>query len=44
MVTGEEAFPELAIGSLLKRASGEDLDGHRARWDRATADQFEPTD
>jgi glutamate synthase domain-containing protein 2 len=44
MVTGDEAFPELAIGSLLKRASGEDLGGHRARWDRATADQFEPTD
>lgn len=44
MVTGDEAFPELAIGSLLEKAKGGDPGGYRARWDRATADQFEPTD
>ncbi len=44
MVTGDQAYPELAIGSLLKRSKGEDPGGHRERWNRATADQFEPTD
>ncbi|EPX79837.1 FMN-binding glutamate synthase family protein [Litoreibacter arenae] len=43
MVTGDEAFFSLEIGSLLKKAK-DDPGGYHARWARAKADQFAPTD
>ncbi|NNK78796.1 MAG: FMN-binding glutamate synthase family protein, partial [Litoreibacter sp.] len=42
METGDEAFPYLPEGFLLKKGA----DGHdyRTRWDRAHADSFAPVD
>ncbi len=43
MVTGDEAFASLEIGSLLKTGKV-DPGGYRERWARAKADQFTPFD
>ncbi|MEP2096716.1 MAG: FMN-binding glutamate synthase family protein [Paracoccaceae bacterium] len=42
MVTGQEAYPYLPEGFLLKK-EGADHDNYRARWARARSDQFTPT-
>ncbi len=43
MVTGDDAFASLEIGSLLKEGK-DDSGGYLARWSRANAKQFEPSD
>ena len=43
MVTGDDAFASLEIGSLLQDGKS-DAGGYRARWSRANAKQFEPSD
>lgn len=43
MITGDEAFPYLPEGFLLRKG-GPDPEGYRARWARAQADQFAPVD
>ena len=43
MVTGDEAFASLEIGSLLK-AGKDDLGGYRERWARVRVDHFTPYD
>lgn len=43
MVTGDEAFPTLAVGTLLTDATT-DHGGYHTRWARARADSFAPVD
>ncbi len=42
MVTGDEEFPYLPEGFLLKDEP--DAFGYKTRWDRARADSFAPVD
>ncbi|SMY10111.1 FMN-binding glutamate synthase family protein [Flavimaricola marinus] len=43
MVTGDQAFTSIEIGSLLQTGK-DDPGGYRKRWARARADHFEPVD
>ena len=43
MITGDDAFTSLEIGSLLKKTK-DDPGGYHARWARAKADKFASID